>query len=295
MPNVEANNIRIEYDTFGDDNNPPLLLIMGLAAQMIVWDEEFCQMLADKGLFVIRFDNRDVGLSTKFEEAGVPNVIKAMQAAARGEKVEAPYSLDDMADDAAGLLNALDIEKAHVCGASMGGMIAQTMAVRYPSRVISLVSIMSSTGEPGLPQPRPEAMAVLLRPAPQEREAFLDYYVNTWKVIAGPGFKFDEQRSRALAARNYDRCFHPQGAARQLMAIVAHGSRKKALASVTAPALVIHGADDPLVPVEAGRDTADSIPGAEIMIIEGMGHDMPPEVWPRIADAIHAHTQKAGA
>lgn len=293
MPNVVANNIKIEYDTFGDSGGRPLVLIMGLATQMIAWQEEFCELLVKRGHYVIRFDNRDVGLSEKFDSAGVPNVIKIMKAMARGEAVSAPYSIDDMADDTVGLLDVLGIDSAHVCGASMGGMIAQTMAYRHPSRVKSMVSIMSSSGDPSLPQPRPEAMTAIMTPPPSEREAFVEHMIKMWKIIAGSGFELDLELIRGMVECSFDRCFHPQGAMRQLAAIMAHGSRKPGLAKIKVPALVIHGGDDPLVPVEAGRDTAAAIPGAELLIIEGMGHYLPPQAWPEIVDAIAALTEKA--
>jgi pimeloyl-ACP methyl ester carboxylesterase len=293
MANVEANGIRIEYDTFGERSARTLLLIMGLATQMISWDEEFCQMLTDRGHYVIRFDNRDVGLSSKMEEAGVPNIMEAFRKSMRGEKIEAPYTLDDMADDAVGLLDALGIEKAHICGASMGGMIAQTIAIRHPARVKSLISIMSTTGNPELPPSKAEARQFLIKPVPEGREENIEYSVKMCRVFAGKGFEFDEQRMRDLMTRAYDRCFYPRGVMRQIMAVTAHGSRKEALASVKAPTLVIHGGDDPLVPVEGGKDTAEAVPGAELLIIEGMGHEMPVAVWPRLADAISQHTRKA--
>jgi len=293
MPNVTANGIQIEYDTFGDSSSVPLLLIIGLGAQMIDWDEELCEQLAGKGLYVIRFDNRDVGLSTKFEEAGIPDIMAAFGASMQGEAIEAPYTLDDMADDAVGLLDALGIEKAHFCGMSMGGMIAQTAAIRHPSRVSSLISIYNTTGNPELPQPKPEAMEVLITPAPEEREAYIEHMVKVFRTIAGPGFPFDEEWIRKLAARRYDRAFYPQGMARQLVGVLAHGNRKPALASLQIPTLVIHGSDDPLVPVECGKDTAEAVPGAELIIIEGMGHDLPHEgAWYQIIDAIVAHTEK---
>jgi pimeloyl-ACP methyl ester carboxylesterase len=295
MPNASANGIQIEYDTFGDSSASPLLLIMGLGAQMVLWDEEFCEQLAAKGHYVIRFDNRDVGLSTKFDEAGIPNVVEAMNSVMSGEKISSPYSLNDMADDAVGLLDALNIDKAHICGASMGGMIAQTIATRHPNRVLSLTSIMSSTGDRSLPQGKPDAMAVLFTPAPQEREASIEHAVKVWKTIAGPGFPLDEERIRNRATLSYDRCFNPAGLARQLVAIMAHGDRTEALDSVSAPTLVIHGADDPLVPVECGKATAEAIPGAELLIIDGMGHDLPLGAWPQIVDAINANAQKSGA
>lgn len=293
MPSVTANGIQIEYDSFGDRGGRPLLLIMGLATQMIGWDEAFCEQLAARGHYVLRFDNRDVGLSSKIESAGVPNVLKAMAQAARGEKVSAPYTLADMAADAVGLLAALGIESAHVCGASMGGMIAQTMALRHPERVRSLISIMSTTGNPALPPPRPEAMRALLRPTPAKRAAFIEHMVETWRALAGRGIPFDEARIRAQSARAFDRCYCPTGTVRQMMAIITQDNRKPALAKVRVPALVIHGAEDPLVPVEAGRDTAEAIPGAELLIIEGMGHDLPPAVWPQLVAAISRHTAQA--
>jgi pimeloyl-ACP methyl ester carboxylesterase len=294
MPNVRANGIQIEYDTFGDRSSPPLLLIGGYGLQMIGWDEELCRQWAKKGLYVIRFDNRDVGLSTKFEEAGVPDAMAAMMARMKGEKVNAPYTLDDMADDAVGLLDALGIEKAHICGMSMGGAIAQTVAIRHPSRVRSMTQVYATTGNPQLPLPKPEIMALLVTPPPEEREAFVDHTVKSYRTFAGPGFAFDEEWHRKYAGQCYDRAFYPAGLARQYVAIVAHGNRKPALASVKAPTLVIHGADDPLVPVAGGKDSAEPIPGAQLMIIEGMGHDMPHvSAWPRIIEAVAAHARKA--
>lgn len=293
MPNVTANGIQIEYETFGNDSYPPLLLIMGLGTQMIFWPDEFCDMLADRGHYVIRFDNRDVGLSSKFEEAGVPDIMEMMSSALQGEEVKTPYTLDDMADDTIGLLDTLNIATAHVCGLSMGGMIAQVVAYRYPARVLSLLSIMSTTGNPELPQGTPEALALLMSPAPEEREANIEYNVKVFQTIGSPGFPFDEDRIRDVTSRSYDRCFCPQGAARQTAAIIAHGNRKPSMAAITAPTLVIHGSEDPLVPVEGGKDTKESIPGAELLIIDGMGHDLPREVWVQLVDAIAAHTQKA--
>jgi pimeloyl-ACP methyl ester carboxylesterase len=294
MPSVTANGIQIEYDTFGDSSAPPLLLIMGLGAQMILWDEEFCEQLAAKGHYVIRFDNRDIGLSTKIDEAGVPNVMEAMSVIMGGGKFDSAYTLDDMSDDAVGLLDALGIDRAHVCGASMGGMIAQTVAIKHPDRVSSLTSIMSSTGARDLPQAEPDAMAMLLTPAPTEREASIEHSINVWRTIGSTGFPIDEERVRDRMARSFDRCFHPEGMARQLVAILAHGDRTSALGSVTAPTLVIHGVADPLVPLECGRATAKAVPGANLLEIEGMGHDMPVGAWPQIVDAIAAHAGKAG-
>jgi pimeloyl-ACP methyl ester carboxylesterase len=294
MANVFANGIQIEYETFGEPSSPPLLLINGLGGQMIGWDEEICKEWARKGLYVIRFDNRDVGLSTKMEASGVPDLMAAMEASRNGEKVKAPYTLDHMADDSVGLLDALKIDKAHICGISMGGAIAQTISFRHPSRVRSMIQIYATTGNPELPAAKPAIMELLLTPPPKEREAYIDYMMKFYRTFAGPGFTFDEIWHRKLAGRSYDRAFYGPGKARQFMAILAHGNRKPFLASITVPTLVIHGADDPLVPVSGGRDSAEAIPGAELMIIPGMGHDMPHgSAWPRIVEAIIAHVRKA--
>ncbi|MHA2392142.1 MAG: alpha/beta fold hydrolase [Promethearchaeota archaeon] len=293
MPKAEVNNLEIEYETFGNPSDKPLLLVMGLGAQMIVWDEEFIKFLLDRGFYVIRFDNRDVGLSTKCEEAGEPNVMQAVMATQRGEAVEAPYSLEDMADDAMGVLDALGIEKAHICGASMGGMIVQVIAYRHQSRVLSLTSIMSSTGNPELPQPTPEAMQALLTPAPTERNAYIEHSLKIGRLLYGSGFPFDEKIRREIAERVYDRCFYPIGFGRQLLAILANGNRKPKLASIKVPTLVIHGGDDQLVPVEGGKDTHEAISGSELIIIDGMGHSLPPETWEQITDAIAANAAKA--
>lgn len=293
MPNVKANGILIEYDTFGDESNPALLLVMGLGAQMILWDRDFCEQLARKGFHVIRFDNRDVGLTEKMEDMGVPNVLEAIKKAMKGEEVESPYSLDDMAADAFGLMEALGIDKAHICGASMGGMIVQTMAYTHPERVLSMTSIMSTTGNPKLPPPEPEAMKALIAMPPGDREGFIEHSVNMWKVISGTGFEFDEDYTREKVATMYDRSYYPPGFIRQLTAITAHGSRVEKLASIKAPTLVIHGGADPLVPLEAGKDTAKSIPGSELVIIDGMGHDMPRGAWSQIIEAIANNAAKA--
>lgn len=292
MPRAAANGIELEYETFGKRSARPLVLIMGLGAQMIIWDEEFCATLAARDFFVVRFDNRDVGLSTKFDDAGVPDVFRAFQKAATNQAIDAPYTLNDMADDTVHLMEELGIERAHVVGASMGGMIAQTLAIRHPSRLLTLTSIMSTTGNPEVPPATPEALRVLMTPVPAEREGYVERAVRNWRVIGSPGFPFDEERVRRRAARSFDRAFHPAGVARQLVAIVAGGSRKEALGAVTTPTLVIHGDADPLAHIEGGRDTAASIPGAELLIIEGMGHDLPRGAWPRIVDAIDAHAAK---
>ncbi len=293
MPRVATNGLELEMESFGRESDPALLLVMGLGAQMILWDEAFCEALAGRGFRVIRFDNRDVGLSTRLSSAGMPNVMAALAAMASGQPVPAPYTLSDMADDTAGLLDALDIGAAHVVGASMGGMIAQTLAIRHPKRVRTLTSIMSTTGNPGLPQATPDAMRVLLTPAPSDRERLIEHTVEVWRVIGSPGFPFDEAMVRDRAARGFDRGVSPEGQARQLVAILASGNRKPALANVRIPALVIHGDADPLVPIAGGRDTAEAIPGAELLVIEGMGHDLPRQAWPRIVEAIGKHAARA--
>jgi pimeloyl-ACP methyl ester carboxylesterase len=292
MPNVRANGITIEYEEFGRQDSTPMLLIMGLSAQMVMWDERFCKQLADGGFRVIRFDNRDVGLSTKFHEK-CPNPGPLVMEALQGKSVSAPYALDDMANDTAGLLEALGIRSAHVVGASMGGMIAQLLAIHHPQRVRTLTSIMSTTGNPNLPQGKPEVLALLVQPVPTEREAAIEHGVGVWRALHGPGFEFDEVRIRNLVELSYDRDSDRTGMARQLLAIVFAGSRKEALGSVTAPTLVIHGDADPLVPIAGGFDTAEAVPGAEMLVIEGMGHELPEGVWPRAMDAIVALTQRA--
>jgi pimeloyl-ACP methyl ester carboxylesterase len=295
MPHVTANNIRIEYETFGEASSPACLLIAGNGAQLLFWDADFCRKLAETGLCVIRFDNRDAGLSTKFEEAGIPDMMAMIQAAMAGQPVESSYTLADMADDAVGLLDALGITKAHVCGASMGGMIAQVAAYRHPERVLSLTSIMSNTGSPDIQPGNPEALAAVVAPPPEGRQAYIEHMLATWRTIWSPGFPFEEKRARTFFEQSYDRSFYPQGMARQNAALLATGDRRPFLSTITAPALVIHGADDPLLSVESGRDTARSIPGARLLIIDGMGHDMPTETWPEIIAAITRRTKQTDA
>jgi pimeloyl-ACP methyl ester carboxylesterase len=282
---VKVGEIEIIYDTFGDSTAPSMLLVTGLGDQMIAWDEEFCCELAAQGYWVIRYDNRDAGLSTKFDEAGMPDIPALMQ----GKMIETPYLLRDMADDGVGLLDALGVESAHVVGLSMGGMIVQEIAIHHPQRVRTMTSIMSSTGNPELPPAKPEAMALLTEPAPTARLDYIEGSVRIARILSGPGFPADEDRIRKKAGDVFDRGLSPAGMTRQLAAIIGSGSRKDALKSVTVPALVIHGDADPLVPVEAGIDTADAISGATLFIIKGMGHSLPPAVWPQIVAAIVHH------
>jgi pimeloyl-ACP methyl ester carboxylesterase len=286
MGQVAANGIQIEYETAGDPADPPLLLIMGLGAQLIAWDDDFVRELASRGLHVIRFDNRDQGLSTWFDDAGVPDVVSA---AATGVIPEPAYTLADMADDAAGLLDALGIEQAHVCGVSMGGMIGQTLVLRSPAKVLSLVSIMSTTGDPAVGWQHPEALALLMAPAPSDRDAVIESAVKGAAVIGSTGYPRHDDTIRRLAAASYDRGFHPDGAARQLVAIASAPDRTEALRAVRCPTLVIHGEADPLIDCSGGRATAEAIPGADLWMIPGMGHDVPAELFAPIAERIAAH------
>jgi pimeloyl-ACP methyl ester carboxylesterase len=284
-----ANGIQLAYQTFGDPADPAVLMIMGLGVQMLGWDAELCELLAGRGLHVVRFDNRDVGRSTKITGGPPANVL----AAVAGDFSSASYTLDDMAEDCAGLLDHLEIERAHLAGASQGGMIAQTLAIRRPERVLSLTSIMSTTGDPSVGQPHPEALPALLTPSPRDREEFVEYVVRAWRVIGSPGFDADEDALRLLASASYDRGIHPEGTARQLLAILASGDRTDALRRLGVPTTVIHGTDDPLIDVSGGKATAEAIPGAELVLIEGMGHDLPRALWPRFVDLIVANAGRA--
>lgn len=289
MPNVTVNGVTIEYDTTGDPGAPAILLVMGLGAQLIHWPDEFCQTLADRGFYVIRYDNRDVGLSAK-TEGPPPDVIAAVQ----GDTSQASYTLVDMAADGIGVLDALGVGAAHVVGVSMGGMIAQHLAIHHPDRVLSLCSIMSTpTGDMSSDPASPEANAALLRPLPQSREEAVAQSLEGARVVGSPGFAVDEDLIRARSALAYDRCFHPVGVARQLCAVLASGDWRPALAKLEVPTMVIHGGADVLVRPSWGRATAEAIPGAELLIIDGMGHDLPPGVWDRVVEAIVANTAKS--
>jgi pimeloyl-ACP methyl ester carboxylesterase len=281
MPRVRANGIDIEYEEFGDPKATPLLLVTGLGAQMISWDEAFCEQLASRGFHVIRFDNRDSGLSTRMEAAGPPDIAAALM----GEPHPA-YTLDDMAADAAGLLDALDIEAAHIVGASMGGYISQLIAINHPGRVLSLTSIMSGPSrDEGVP-PTPEAAAVLFAKPPSSREESIEMALVGRRAFIGSGDPFDEAFERARATRAVQRAYYPVGAGRQLLAIIAAEPRLERLQGVRMPTLVIHGQDDILVPIENGRIVAAAVPGARLLELEAMGHDIPKRVWPRVIDAI---------
>jgi len=286
-----SSGIEIAYETFGNASTEPLLLIHGLSWQMIMWDREFCELLADRGYFVIRFDNRDVGRSTVLDEAGIPDVAGLLASIARGESVTVPYLLTDMAEDAFGLLDHLGIASAHVMGMSMGGMIGQTMSLEKPERIRSLTSLSSTTGDPSLPPPTPEALTIITVPPPAERPAFVSHFIETWRILNGPRFPVDEERVAEYARQSFDRGFSIGGVARQIAAINASGSRRESLRSLHTPLLVIHGDADPLLPVQCGIDTADAVPGSSLNIIKGMGHALPAPVWREIVDAVAGHAR----
>jgi len=282
---VPANGIEIAFDAFGDPGDRPLLLVMGLGTPMLAWRPEMCALLASRGFYVIRFDNRDVGRSTHLRDAPQPDVMAALT---RGDVSSASYRLDDMAEDGFGLLDALDLAAAHVLGISMGGMIAQTMAARRPERVLSLTSV-ASTPSPALSSPTPAAAAAaaaLMRPPASGREAQIAQMIEVSRVIGSPGFPPDDEWRAELAAMVWDLGLDPAGVMRQMMAIYASGDRTEAVRGIRVPALVIHGDSDPLINAAAGRRTAQLIGGAELLIIPGMGHDLPRQVWPTIADAL---------
>jgi pimeloyl-ACP methyl ester carboxylesterase len=286
MPRAKSNGIELEYDTFGKEGDPPLLLIMGFSAQMTAWDDAFCQQIADQGFQVIRFDNRDVGLSSRIE--GEPDLAALFS----GDTSSAPYSIDDMADDAAGLLDALDLPGAHIVGASMGGMIAQTFTIRHPEKTLSLCSIMSTTGNREVGQGTPEALAALMAPPATNREEAIERGVNAGRIISSK-VHFDEAKAAKRAGEAYDRAFDPKGVQRQLAAILSQADRTPSLAAIKAPTLVIHGKGDPLVTLSGGEATAKAVPGAELRVLDDMGHDLPEPLWPEIVDAIAANARRA--
>jgi len=282
-----ANGIEIEYETFGKKGDPALLLIMGLGAQLTLWPEQLCEGLAARGFHVVRYDNRDVGLSTDFDEWGVPDIMGAFMKLMKGDKVATPYLLDDLANDALGLLDALDIDRAHTVGASMGGMIAQIVAAKFPQRTRSLVSIMSTSGRRGLPMGKPEAMAMLsAQPEGPAREQLIAHAIKLRTVIGSPGFPADPAELRVLVERNIDRRYYPAGAARQYLAVLASGDRVDLLKTVKVPTLVLHGVDDPLLRVDGGRDVASLVPGAKIETFPGWGHDIPKEMVPKLVESL---------
>jgi pimeloyl-ACP methyl ester carboxylesterase len=290
---ARANGVNLCYEIFGDAAAEPMILIMGLGAQMVLWDDDFCRKLAARGFRVIRFDNRDIGKSSHLSGGKRLTALELLKLRLLKIPLQAPYKIRDMAEDTVGLMDALGIKSAHIVGASMGGMIAQEIAISFPQRVRSLTSIMSTTGNPRLPQPTREAAAMLMAPPPASREEFLDRFVKTWKVLRVGSFPQDEALDRARGERIFERGLNPAGVGRQLRAVLASGSRKERLRAVKAPTLVIHGTVDPLVRPEGGKDTAASIPGAKLMMIEGMGHAVPIRFWPDIIDAIDKHAHAA--
>jgi len=291
VPKAYINDIEIAYETIGDPNSKPLLLIAGLGSQLLAWSDEICEILANNGFFVIRFDNRDVGLSTKFDSAGIPDMMEIAATYTRGEIPKLPYTLEDMADDAIGVLDALNVEKAHICGASMGGMIAQIIAYRHPSRVQSLIVIMSTTGNPTLPQAKPEIMAQFFAPVPSEREAYIEEMVKRDSLIYG-NFEYDEIQGREYRTKEYDRSYYPEGIARQMAAMAVPGNIQPKISAIKAPTLVIHGRKDPFNSVEAGKEIASTIPGAELLLLDGMGHSFPHDVLEQILNALIANSNK---
>ncbi|MDB5958923.1 MAG: Pimeloyl-ACP methyl ester carboxylesterase [Massilia sp.] len=289
MATLTANGIELGYDSFGDRNAGTMLLIAGLGTQRVRWPVPFCESLTMQGYRVIRFDNRDAGCSTHFRDAPAPDLRALAAALAAGEQPRVPYTLHDMADDAIGLLDTLGIERAHLVGRSMGGMIAQIAASKYPERILSLTSIMSSTGNPDLPSASPEVMAKLTQPAPDpfdDEAGYLSHSLAFARLIASPAYPFDEDGQRALILEEARRAYDPGGFARQIAAIGGTGDIRPLLANITIPALVLHGAADALIPAACGRDTASSIRGAEFMLIDGMGHDLPASLYQTVADAI---------
>lgn len=290
--NVSADGVTLAFETFGRASDPPVVLIQGLSSQMIMWEDEFCASLVARGLRVVRFDNRDAGLSTRFSHAGMPHIKALLSGTMRGPSA-VPYTLADMAHDTRCLMDGLDIAKAHIVGVSMGGMIGQEMALRYPHRLRTLTSIMSTTGDPRLPGPRPEVLEMMFRPIPVDREGYIAYFREVWRLLSGPRYPMDDATAQRLAEVSFSRGIEPAASARQFAAVIASGSRKERLASVTVPTLVIHGSEDPLIPVQSGIDTARSVPGARLVIMEGMGHRIPRELWPEIIDAMADHAGKA--
>jgi pimeloyl-ACP methyl ester carboxylesterase len=296
VSSVKANGMVIEFDSFGAEDAEPILLISGLGVQMVRWSVPFCEALASNGYRIIRFDNRDVGLSTHLDGGSVPELGFLAQALGRGERPPVPYSLLDMAGDAVALLDALGVKRAHVVGRSMGGMIAQLMASEHPSRVLTLTSIMSSTGNPNLPGPSAEAMGALTRGGPtptDHEEGYLDQSVASARVIASPGFRFDESAQRARAFAEVKRAYNPAGFARQLAAMITAGDRRARLNTIKVPTLVIHGAEDLLIPLAGGEDTADNIKDARLVVIDGMGHDLPSELHQRFVQAIITNARRS--
>ena len=294
MPKTTANGIEIHYEEQGDPAAPAMLLIMGFGAQLTLWPDELVEALAAQGFRVIRYDNRDVGLSQKFDGVKAPGLVKMTLLSKIGFTPKVPYTLADMADDGVGLLDALGIERAHIVGASMGGMIAQHVAARHPDRCLSLTTVFSTTGNPKLPPARPEAMKALITRPDSTEEGVLEHGMMLARTIGSPGYPAPEDRLRERTLASVRRSFYPEGPTRHLSAIVADGDRRAMLRDIAVPTLVLHGEDDPLVPCEGGRDTAASIPGAKLKTIPGWGHDLPLELVDELAGAIGEHARQNG-
>ncbi len=291
---ARVGDLQLCYDTFGEPGDPPLILIMGLASQMTLWDDDFCALLAAQGRYVVRFDNRDIGRSTHFDALPVPNTLLNFAKFMLRLKINAPYSLVDMARDVVGLMDALGFAKADVMGASMGGAIVQELAVHFPERVRTAIAVMSSTGDPSLQLPVPSAFLALIRKPPREREAYLKYYPELWTALSGDGYPIDPVRTQRQGAIGYERGIYPRGAGRQLAAILASGNRKPQLRNVRVPFLVIQGMNDPLIRPSHGRDLAASVPNAKLEMVPGMGHTLPEKCWPQIAAAVASHAPASG-
>jgi len=291
MPKAKVNGIIIEYETIGDPNLKPLLLIAGLGSQLLAWSDDICEEFVESGFFVIRYDNRDVGLSSKFGEAGIPDMMEIAAAYTQGKKPNLPYTLEDMADDAVGLLSALNIDKAHICGASMGGMIAQIIAYTHPQRVLSLNIIMSTTGNPSLPKGKPEIMTKFFAPVPSERDAYIEEMVKRDRLITG-SYAYDEEKGSEYRTKEYDRSYYSDGIARQMAAMAVPGNIQPKISAIKAPTLVIHGNEDPFNSIEAAKEIASTIPVAELLILNGMGHSFSKELIPHIINAIVENSEK---
>lgn len=290
---IQANGIQLAYDEFGQPDHPAILLIMGLGTQMIAWPEAFCRGLAARGYRVIRFDNRDIGLSQKMDGGRVPHLLKMAAYSRLNLPLDVPYRLQDMALDAICLLDALDIDSAHIVGASMGGMIAQLIAGHFPFRVLSLTSIMSSSGRRSLPGARRNvALHMLRRPASADPVALQEHAIRTWRLIGSPHYQPSDAALRDKLSQSYQRSHYPAGHARHMAAIMASGDRVKVLKKIVAPTLVIHGKADPLVPVAAGIDTARLVRGARLELFDGMGHDLPTPLLPTFVDLISEHADR---
>jgi len=291
MTQIAANGLVLEYDEFGAADAPVILLIMGLGTQMTAWPVPFCEGLANSGFRVVRFDNRDVGLSSKLEGERVPGIVHYLLARYLGVPLNVPYTLEDMANDVIGLLDAIGIRKAHVVGASMGGMIAQTAVGRFPERFHSLTSMMSSSGDPSLPGPTAAASKQLrsARPDPSSRDSVIQMIMKSYRVLGSPDYQRSGEELRKLASDSFDRSYYPQGFYRQFAAIMASGSRVDLLRTIRTPTLVIHGNSDPLIPVACGVHTAEQIEGARLERIDGMGHDLPPQLLGRMVELIDEH------